>query len=184
MTENNEDAEEERVRVNTGIVILAAALVAASLTDIAHRRIPNIITFPLAAFGLIYHFASAGVSGLLFSASGILVGGGLLLLFYVLGGMGAGDVKLMAAVGGILGPLGAFNAFLYSALVGGLYALVVLCRRGALKDSVRRLAPVVDGFLLIKALPFPGMIHHDGMPRLCYALAISLGTVLSILRPL
>jgi Flp pilus assembly protein protease CpaA len=90
--------------VNTGFIILISALVAASLTDIAHRRIPNAITYPLAAFGLLYHFPAVGMNGLIFSLSGILAGAGLLLLFHLLGGMGAGDVKLMAAVGAILGP--------------------------------------------------------------------------------
>lgn len=170
--------------MNMGFVILALALVAASLTDVAHQRIPNVITYPLALFGLIYNIVLAGMSGLLFSLSGILVGGGILLLFYVLGGMGAGDVKLMAAVGSILGPLGAFHAFLYAALAGGLYALVVLYRHGALRDSFRRLAPVVDGFLVVRSMPEPLIAHHAGVPRMCYALAISLGTVLAVLRPL
>jgi len=180
----NEKAKEEMARVTLGFVILALALAAASLTDVAHRKIPNVITYPLALFGLIYNIVMAGMSGLLFSLSGILVGGGILLLFYALGGMGAGDVKLMAAVGSILGPLGVFQAFLYSALVGGLYALVVLYRHGALRDSFRRLAPVVDGFLLVRAMPDPLIVHHAGVPRMCYALAISLGTVLAVLRPL
>jgi prepilin peptidase CpaA len=184
VNDRSEDKKEEMARVNTGIVILVLALVAASLTDVAHRTIPNVITYPLALFGLIYHIVLAGMSGLLFSISGLLVGGGLLLLFYALGGMGAGDVKLMAAVGSILGPLGVFHAFLYSALVGGLYALVVLYRYGALRDSFRRLAPVVDGFLLVRAMPDPLIVHRAGVPRLCYALAISLGTVLAVLRPL
>ena len=56
----------------------------------------------------------------------------------LLGGMGAGDVKLMAAVGSILGPTDVFTAFLYSALIGGLYALVVLYRHGALRDTLEQ----------------------------------------------
>ena len=170
--------------MNLEFVILALALAAASLTDIAHRKIPNVITYPLALFGLIYNIAMAGMSGLLFSFSGILVGGGILLLFYALGGMGAGDVKLMAAVGSVLGPMGTFQAFLYTALVGGLYALVVLLRHGALRDSLRRLTPVVDGFLQVRAVPEPIIAHRVGLPRMCYALAITLGTVLAVVRPL
>ena len=145
--DRNGEPTRKKAQMNLGFVILVLALAAASLTDVAHQKIPNVITYPLALFGLIYNIALAGMSGLLFSFSGILVGGGILLLFYALGGMGAGDVKLLAAVGSILGPLGAFHAFLYAALAGGLYALVVLYRHGALRDSLRRLTPVVDGFL-------------------------------------
>ena len=118
--------------MNTGLVILTAALLAASLTDLAHRRIPNVITYPLAACGLVFHFASAGTNGLIFALTGILAGAALLLPFYMLGGMGAGDVKLLAASGSILGPFGIFTAALYSALAGGIYALLVLWRHGAL----------------------------------------------------
>ncbi|HTZ41536.1 MAG TPA: A24 family peptidase [Syntrophales bacterium] len=170
--------------MNLGFVILVLALVAASLTDVAHQKIPNVITYPLALFGLIYNIALTGMSGLLFSFSGILVGGGILLLFYALGGMGAGDVKLLAAVGSILGPLGVFHAFLYTALAGGLYALVVLYRHGALRDSLRRLTPVVDGFLQVRTMPDSFMANRAGVPRMCYALAISVGSVLAVLRPL
>jgi prepilin peptidase CpaA len=167
-----------------GLVILAAALVVVSLTDVAYQRIPNAITYPLAAFGLIFHFASAGMAGFWFSISGILAGAGLLLPFYVLGGMGAGDVKLMAAVGSILGPSGVFTASLYSALVGGLYALVILYRHGALRDTLYWLAPVFGGMIPVETTQKSGVAPCAGMPRLCYGLAISLGTVLAVLRPL
>ena len=122
--------------MNTGLVILTAALLAASLTDLAHRRIPNVITYPLAACGLVCHFASAGTNGLIFALTGILAGAALLLPFYMLGGMGAGDVKLLAASGSILGPFGIFTAALYSALAGGIYALLVLWRHGALEGTL------------------------------------------------
>ncbi len=170
--------------VSLGLIILVAALVIASLTDVAHRRIPNAMTFPLAAFGLIFHFVMSGMAGFLFSMSGILVGAGLLLLFYVLGGMGAGDVKLMAAVGSILGPADVFTASLYSALVGGFYALVVLFRHGGLRDTVYWLAPALGGMIPVQATQKPDVASRAGMPRLCYGLAISLGTVLAVLRPL
>jgi prepilin peptidase CpaA len=176
--------ETEIVHVNTGFIILISALVAASLTDIAHRRIPNAITYPLAAFGLLYHLHAAGMDGLIFSISGILVGAGLLLLFHLLGGMGAGDVKLMAAVGAILGPADVFTAFLYSALIGGLYALVVLWRHGALQDTYYRIASVAGSLILMRAMQSSAVAPRANLPRLCYGMAISLGTVLSILGPL
>lgn len=170
--------------MNTGFIILISALVAASLTDIAHRRIPNVITYPLAAFGLLYHLNASGMNGLIFSFSGILAGAGLLLLFHLLGGMGAGDVKLMAAVGAILGPADVFTAFLYSALIGGLYALVVLWRHGALQDTYYRIASVAGSLILMRTMQNSVVSPRANLPRLCYGLAISLGTVLSILGPL
>ena len=160
--------------MSLGLVILTVALVAASLTDIAHRRIPNVITYPLAACGLVCHFASAGTSGLIFALTGILAGAALLLPFYMLGGMGAGDVKLLAASGSILGPFGIFTAALYSALAGGLYALLVLWRHGAVRESFYGLMPVQNASTAAKTQ----------LPRICYGVAISLGTVLAVLRPI
>ncbi|HET6488332.1 MAG TPA: A24 family peptidase [Syntrophales bacterium] len=167
-----------------GLVILVAALVIASLTDVAHRKIPNAITYPLAAFGLIFHLLSSGMAGVVFSLSGILVGGGLLLLLYLLGGMGAGDVKLMAAVGSILGPADVFTASLYSALVGGVYALAIVFRHGELRETVYWLAPALGGMMPARTAQAPEVAGRAGLPRLCYGLAISLGTVLAVLRPL
>jgi prepilin peptidase CpaA len=174
----------EIIHVNTGFIILISALVAASLTDIAHQRIPNLITYPLALFGLLYHLHASGMNGLIFSFSGILAGAGLLLLFHLLGGMGAGDVKLMAAVGGILGPTGVFTAFLYSALIGGLYAVVILYRHGALRDALGQIASALTGLVLATGLAMPASKSFTRLPRLCYGLAISLGTALAVLRPL
>lgn len=170
--------------MNTALVILVAALVAASLTDIAHRRIPNAITYPLAAFGLLYHLHASGMNGLIFSITGILAGAALLLVFHLLGKMGAGDVKLMAAVGSILGPAVVLTASLYSALAGGLYALLVLWRSGVLHDALYGLAPCAGGSVQAASMPQPGAAPRAGLPSLCYGLAISLGTVLALLRPL
>ena len=55
------------------------------------------------------------------------------------GKMGAGDVKLMGAVGSILGPAGVFNAFLFTAIVGGIYAIIILLYKGRFADSMNRM---------------------------------------------
>jgi prepilin peptidase CpaA len=170
--------------VNASIVILLGALIAASLTDIAQRRVPNTITFPLAAFGLIYHFYMSGMNGFIFSVSGILAGGGLLVLFYLMGGMGAGDVKLMAAVGSILGPAGVLHAFVYCALIGGLYSVVVLYRHSVLRSSVERCVSAPVDFLRTGQWLWSPSPAEKKLPRMCYAVAISLGTGIYVLRSL
>jgi prepilin peptidase CpaA len=170
--------------VNTGLVILVAALVAASLSDIAHRRIPNAITYPLAAFGLLYHLHASGMNGLIFSITGILLGAAPLFVLHWLGKMGAGDVKLMAAVGSILGPAGVFTAALYSALAGGCYALLVLWRHGVLNNAAYGQAPAAVGPVPEVSMQQAAADRRAGLPPLCYGLAISLGTVLAVLRPL
>jgi len=165
------------------IILTALVLLPASVFDLRQRRIPNALTFPAMAAGIIYWSYLNGLDGFMHGSGGLLLGIGTLVLFYLMGMMGAGDVKLMGAVGSFLGPQGVFVAFLYSAVVGGLYALFVLVRSKALKEAAGRYGMMIRGYVgtgqLIYIPPEEGKL-----PPLCYGLAISLGTVLSIVRPI
>jgi prepilin peptidase CpaA len=99
----------------TSIVVLAAGVIA-SWIDLRSRRVPNLLTMPLACAGLL--LAATGASGLTFTDAlfGCVVGLGLMLPLHVLGGTGAGDVKLMAAFGALLGPAGVLGAFIRMAI--------------------------------------------------------------------
>jgi len=135
------------------------------------------------ASALIYFIYVNGLNGFMHSAGGLLLGLAFLLPLYAVGGMGAGDVKLMGAVGSILGLQGVFIAFLFSAIAGGAYALFILCKNSALSQTANRYGMMIRGYLvtgqLIYIPPEPGKL-----PPLCYGMAISLGTMLSVLRPL
>jgi prepilin peptidase CpaA len=159
--------------------ILAFILLIGSLWDLHSHKIPNWLTFPAATLALVYHTTMNGSSGFLFSLGGIGVGIAILLPFYLKGGMGAGDVKLLGAVGGFLGPKGVFLAFLFTALVGGIYALILMVSHGYLKKTILRYKTILSAFLLTRNfiyIPPPG---NERKPRLWYGLAIALGTVLS-----
>ncbi len=104
-----------------GLFTLIAALV-----DLKFRRVPNYITVPAAALGLIYHSFAPHGQGVLFALGGFAVGFVLLLLPWILGGGGMGDVKLLASLGVWLGPLMILLAFGGSAVVAALMATVVM----------------------------------------------------------
>jgi prepilin peptidase CpaA len=102
--------------------ILAASLffLIICITDTLASRIPNIITLSATLAGVGYHTWTAGTSGLLFSFYGILTGLTLLLIPYLMGGMGAGDVKALSALGSLLGAGATCQVFIYAAIAGGI----------------------------------------------------------------
>lgn len=93
-------------------------------TDTFLSEIPNPINLALALAGAGYHVHTAGAGGLLTAFCGLLVGFALLFLPYLFGGMGAGDVKALAALGALLGPAPVFQVFLYAGLIGGGIAVL------------------------------------------------------------
>ncbi|HUI54039.1 MAG TPA: A24 family peptidase [Bryobacteraceae bacterium] len=104
---------------------------AATLDDLCRRSIANWIVLPALAGGLLYQTWTAGAAGLARSAGGAALGFVVYLFFYWVGAMGAGDIKLMAAFGALLGPSGILLAALLAAPVGGLIAAAALTwRRG------------------------------------------------------
>lgn len=157
--------------------VLTAGLVAAVLIDIRSRRIPNWLTGLMAGAGLL--MAVGGVSGLTLGQAALGFAAGLLLMLpgHALGATGAGDVKLMAAVGAILGPSMVFSAFLATAVAGGAFAVLVAVRRG-------RLHATLEGTRQLIASPSQGKetIESTGRSnRFAYGPAIAVGTLVAVL---
>src|SRR5438552_9463931 len=105
-------------------VVLVAVLITA-VTDIWKFKVHNLVTIPLLAAGFIYHGFVGGQAALYSSILGALFGFVMLIGLYLLGGMGAGDVKLMTEVGACLGLPLTFFVFLAASLAAGVYALIV-----------------------------------------------------------
>jgi prepilin peptidase CpaA len=108
---------------------LAALGVAAVVTDLARRSVPNWLTALGVLTGLLFHAGNGGWRGLGLAAGGAAVGFALLLPFHLIGAMGGGDVKLMAAFGAVLGPAGILPAALLAAMAGGVWAAAWLVFR-------------------------------------------------------
>ena len=159
-------------------MILLAVLLAAVVTDIRSYRIPNWLTLPAMACGLFLHTVMQGQQGFLISIQGLAVGLGLFLVFYATGGMGAGDVKLMAAVGSFLGPLGVVYAAVMTMLLGGLYAVTTMIARYGLRESLMRVWALLTTLAFPEDMPEPAA-GPNSRYQLRYAMVIGLGTMLS-----
>jgi prepilin peptidase CpaA len=110
------------------VVLICTAI--AAVTDWQNFTIRNTITLPLICTGIIYHAVSSGGVWLLESVGAVCLMAVILFVPYVLGVMGGGDLKLMAAVGAWLGIRQTLYVLVASSLVAGLYALVLLLPRG------------------------------------------------------
>ena len=144
------------------IVVVVATLIAAFL-DVRTFKVPNAITFPLMIGGLVYHGSTAGMSGLLASLLGILFGGGVLITMHAMGGMGAGDVKIMAGVGAWLGMPSTIYVFVASALAAGIYSLGLILWRGKLSETWANLLIILYRFSAIGAHLGPEDSIEEGM---------------------
>lgn len=104
-------------------VLLAALLgLAASTTDLRNRTVPNWLTYSAAICGLLWHAATDGARGAGFSLGGAALGFAPMLVLFFLGGLGGGDVKLLAAFGALIGPGMILRALIWVALLGGVGA--------------------------------------------------------------
>ena len=138
------------------IVFCCLFLGIAVYSDLKSRKIPNWLTVSAAVGGISYQAINQGLScGLLFSLKGLLTGFAILVIPFLAGGMGGGDVKLHCALGCWLGVWGICNLSLYAALIGGIMVIVIIAgRKGSsgLKelfyetgiDLVMRKRPLVD----------------------------------------
>jgi prepilin peptidase CpaA len=159
-------------------VVLALVLACAAF-DWRMRRIPNALTLPAIGAGLLLYALSDGWGGLAFSAKGMALGAGVFFVPYYFGGMGAGDVKLMGAVGALLGWPMTLVALFYTALAGGLCAVFAMVRARAVGSSFTRMGAMFQLLLANKRFPAADTIGGRSV-TIPYALPVALGTIASI----
>jgi prepilin peptidase CpaA len=156
-------------------VVLGSGALAATVIDLKTRRIPNELTAAMTGLGIA--MAATGVSGTSVAGSFLGFAIGLLLMMpgYGLGATGAGDVKLMAAVGAIVGPALVVTAFFCTAIAGGVLAVIVALRR-------RRFTATLTG---TGRLIGSGGRHQiktaTASSRFAYGPAIAAGSVIAML---
>jgi prepilin peptidase CpaA len=153
---------------------------AACWFDVRTRRIPNWLTFPAAALGLVAATVAHGGQGTVSSAGGFLVGLALFFPLFVMKGLGAGDVKLMGALGAWLGTSLVFGVAFYTSLAGGVLALGLIARHRHGREVARNLWLLLTHWRVFGFRPLPSLtLETSTGPKLPYALPIGVGVALA-----
>lgn len=166
-------------------LFMAGALAVAVLgagTDVASRRIPNRLTYPAMLLAIAGHSVFEGWHGLRSSLAGGLIGGGVFLVFFLLHAMGAGDVKLITAVGCFAGSGHALQIVLFSAMAGGVLALVIALWKRRLRAVLKNMLELIRFHAVERGGVHPELnLSNPQAIRLPYGVAIAMGVLFSVL---
>lgn len=169
--------------------VLVGLLLAAVYFDITSKKIPNKITMPAILIGIIWSTVNSGLNGFLFSIFGFLLGLAVFFIPYMSGGIGAGDVKLMAAIGALKGWKFTLFSSLGTAIAGGLIVLIYTIYMSSLKITLIKalgliVKPLAKGIFKVsgnkKSLETIQYFEKIKMEKrndyIPYALAIAIGS--------
>lgn len=160
--------------------VVIVALVAA-ICDIRTHRIPNVLTFGAAAVGMAFSVWQHGLPGLGWSAAGWLTAVALFFPFFALRGIGAGDVKLLGALGAWLGPWNALYLAALTAIAGGVMALAIVCLQSSARHTLRNVWLMFTTWRVIGVRPIPGLtLETSRGPKLAYAIPIAAGALTTL----
>jgi prepilin peptidase CpaA len=160
------------------IIFLIPLAVLIIYHDVRYRRIPNPFVLATLITGLTFNFVVGGWRGGLSSIGGCVLAFILMFMLHVFGAMGAGDVKLFAAIGSILGANLVLPTFVVVVLTGGLLALIVVVKSGAFSTTCHRVLQILVGFLPGWQMP-KFSVPADRRLTIPYGAAITIGAIIA-----
>jgi len=165
---------------NWHVKLVAIVLIVAAWIDGKELRVPNWITFPMILSGLIYSTCVGGWMGLGGGLWGMTVGLLTLLPLYAVGGMGAGDVKLMAGIGAWLGAMVTWYAFCVSVVVGAVMAVIMVASRKSWQKHSTNFMTIILEFMTVRSPSKLYQIAADRKPQMLllpYGIPICIGSI-------
>jgi prepilin peptidase CpaA len=163
----------------TSLLLLLPIAAIITYYDVKYRRIPNAYVLATLISGLLINTVYGGFSGTLISLKGCLLAFGLMFLLHVFGAMGAGDVKLFAAIGSVIGVSNVLPTFMVTLLVGGLLATWSMVRAGTVSATLHRVLQIFVGLLPGWEMP-RFSVPEDRRHTIPYGVAITLGSLISL----
>jgi prepilin peptidase CpaA len=161
------------------IALLVPLAIIITYYDVRYRRIPNAFVLATLASGLIINTIYSGLDGTLASLGGSAVAFILMFALHVFGAMGAGDVKLFAAVGSLVGTHLVLPTFLVVILTGGALALLLMLHTGAVRATMQRVLQILVGLLPGWEMP-RFSVPSDRRQTIPYGVAITFGSLISL----
>jgi prepilin peptidase CpaA len=164
-------------------IVIAALLIPLAIIityyDVRYRRIPNAFVLATLASGLIVNAIYGGFNGVVASLGGCAIAFILMFVLHVFGAMGAGDVKLFAAVGSLVGTQLVLPTFLVVILTGGALALLLMLHTGAVRATMQRVLMILVGLLPGWEMP-RFAVPADRKHTIPYGVAITFGSLISL----
>jgi prepilin peptidase CpaA len=173
----------EMINLSRDILFTSAAVACAafaSIHDVKERRIPNLLTGPAIMIALALHFFAGGWKETIAAMLASLLAGGLLLIFFLAGGLGAGDVKLMAAVGCFAGLHALPTVLFTTAVSGAIFGLTLAIRGGRLREIILNAITIIRHHHEKGLVPHQDLnIDNEAALRMPFALPITAGCLIT-----
>ncbi len=163
----------------TTVTLVGIAL--AAWFDYKVRRIPNWLTFSLIVFGFAYNGYESSLTGLRLSLFGLFLGILFLYFPFTCGGVGAGDVKLLGALGSLWGPIQVFQIFLASAVFGGIFSLMAMVKAKAVRNTCHGVFNRALCLMTSRKALSEGVLTGQKIIGIPYAWVIACGTLFVLL---
>jgi prepilin peptidase CpaA len=160
------------------IVLLIPLAIIITYYDVRYRRIPNPFVLATLASGIAINSIFGGLSGLYGSVGGCALAFVLMFVLHIFGAMGAGDVKLFAAVGAVTGASFVLPTFLVVVLTGGVLGVISIIRAGVVLTTMQRVLQILVGLLPGWEMP-KFAVPSDRRHTIPYGVAITIGSIIS-----
>lgn len=172
----------DKFLTTTSALVLFVLLAATVAIDLRSHRIPNLLLLPALGLALMSQMMTGGIDGLIGATGGLVLGLAMLLPLYLIGGMAAGDVKLLGVVGSFLGPWGAVVAGMATMMAGAVIGIAVIIWQRLPSALESRAAQILSSpeTGISTTLASRSSRRQNGVTYIPYAPAIAVGTVAAL----